>query len=188
MKKLLTIFVFVFLLSSHVIAQDDPQYIQVNSGTDVIINSGQSAYMVLQVNNPSSDTLSGLEILCTVDSISGTISIDTDNTQAYILDTVEFTDTTARFGADASIDFVAGQSGNVQLVISAEASGTEIAKALVTCELLTNDVSLGSVEINLASGEARTSHSNDDSDRWISLAEGSDPADYVYPVPIEMLP
>jgi len=31
-------------------------------------------------------------------------------------------------------------------------------------------------------------YSNDDSDRWISLAEGSDPADYVYPVPIEMLP
>ena len=31
-------------------------------------------------------------------------------------------------------------------------------------------------------------YSNDDSDRWVSLAEGSDPADYVYPVPIEMLP
>ncbi len=31
-------------------------------------------------------------------------------------------------------------------------------------------------------------YSNDDNDRWISLAEGSDPADYVYPVPIEMLP
>lgn len=29
---------------------------------------------------------------------------------------------------------------------------------------------------------------NDDINRWISLAEGSDPADYVYPVPIEMLP
>lgn len=29
---------------------------------------------------------------------------------------------------------------------------------------------------------------NDDTDRWIPLAENSDPADYVYPVPIEMLP
>ncbi len=29
---------------------------------------------------------------------------------------------------------------------------------------------------------------NDDTDRWIALAEDSDPADYVYPVPIEMLP
>jgi serine/threonine-protein kinase PpkA len=29
---------------------------------------------------------------------------------------------------------------------------------------------------------------NDDSDRWLPLAENSDPADYVYPVPIEMLP
>ncbi len=29
---------------------------------------------------------------------------------------------------------------------------------------------------------------NDDTDRWIPLAENSDPADYVYPIPIEMLP
>ncbi len=29
---------------------------------------------------------------------------------------------------------------------------------------------------------------NDDTDRWIPLAEDSNPADYVYPVPIEMLP
>lgn len=29
---------------------------------------------------------------------------------------------------------------------------------------------------------------NADADRWISLAEGSDPGDHVYPVPIEMLP
>ncbi len=29
---------------------------------------------------------------------------------------------------------------------------------------------------------------NDDTDRWIPLAENSDPADYVYPVPIEMMP
>ncbi len=29
---------------------------------------------------------------------------------------------------------------------------------------------------------------NDDADRWIPLAQGGDPADFVYPVPIEMLP
>jgi len=29
---------------------------------------------------------------------------------------------------------------------------------------------------------------NDDTDRWVPLAENSDPADHVYPVPIEMLP
>ncbi len=31
-------------------------------------------------------------------------------------------------------------------------------------------------------------HCNADADRWISLAEGSDPGDHVYPIPIEMLP
>ncbi|GAB5493359.1 MAG: hypothetical protein Phog2KO_35740 [Phototrophicaceae bacterium] len=164
MKKLLATLILLFLLSSHIIAQDDPQYIQVNSGTDVIINSGQSAYIVLQVNNPSADTLIGVEILCTVDTVSGTTSIDTDNTQAYILDTVEFTDTTANFGADADIDLVAGQSGNVQLVINAEASATEIAKAVISCDMLTNGVSLGSVDIELASTEARPSNSSANSD------------------------
>ena len=29
---------------------------------------------------------------------------------------------------------------------------------------------------------------NDDTDRWIPLAENSDPGDYVYPIPIEMMP
>nr|WP_290582323.1 vWA domain-containing protein [Ketobacter sp.] len=29
---------------------------------------------------------------------------------------------------------------------------------------------------------------NDDVDRWVSLAEGSDPREHVYPVPLEMLP
>ncbi|MCR5085519.1 MAG: serine/threonine protein kinase, partial [Succinivibrionaceae bacterium] len=29
---------------------------------------------------------------------------------------------------------------------------------------------------------------NDDADRWISLAEGSDPSESVYPVPLEILP
>jgi hypothetical protein len=29
---------------------------------------------------------------------------------------------------------------------------------------------------------------NQDVDRWISLAEGSDPRDHVYPVPLEALP
>ena len=29
---------------------------------------------------------------------------------------------------------------------------------------------------------------NDDTDRWVPLAEDSDPADYVYPIPIEMMP
>ena len=29
---------------------------------------------------------------------------------------------------------------------------------------------------------------NEDQSRWISLSEGSDPRDYVYPVPLEALP
>jgi hypothetical protein len=29
---------------------------------------------------------------------------------------------------------------------------------------------------------------NSDTDRWVSLAEGSDPADHVYPVPLDALP
>ena len=29
---------------------------------------------------------------------------------------------------------------------------------------------------------------NDDVDRWVSLAEDSDPRDHVYPVPLDMLP
>jgi hypothetical protein len=29
---------------------------------------------------------------------------------------------------------------------------------------------------------------NSDADRWVSLAEGSDPADHVYPVPLDALP
>lgn len=164
MKKPLFTLLLFFLLSSHVIAQDDAQYIQVNSGTDIVINSGQSAYIVLQVNNPSADTLIGVEILCTVDTVSGSTRIDEDNTQAYILDTVEFTDSTATFGADADIDLATGQSGNVQFVVSAEASDTDIAKALITCDFFADNISLDSVEIELSSTDASSTNSNDNSD------------------------
>ncbi|MGB7342154.1 MAG: hypothetical protein WBC91_24875 [Phototrophicaceae bacterium] len=173
MKKSISVFILLFLLTSHAFAQDDPQYLQVNSGTDIIVNSGQSAYIVLQINNPSSETLLNVEVLCSINIFTGAIIVDEDNTQAYILETVEITDTSATFGVDVDVDFVAGQSGNVQLVVGVEDSETEITEAVVTCNLFADDSSLGTVNVNLASNGMHVANNDNNDSSSDSTSDGA---------------
>ncbi|MEM9950900.1 MAG: hypothetical protein AAF846_04825 [Chloroflexota bacterium] len=173
MKKSLFVLITLFLLASQALAQSDPTYIQVNSGTDIVINNGQSAYIVLQVNNPSSETLEGVEIACTVDVQSGAMSINTDNTQAYIFESIDISETTAIFGG-ADVNFIAGQSGNVQLVVTADDAEDDISKAIVTCELSVDSDNLGAVEVAITSTGVSLPHNNNsDNDANDSSATGS---------------
>lgn len=168
----------LFLLSiftSFILAQEELAFIQVNSGADVLIHSGQSAYIVLQMNNPSSEPLVDVTVTCEVDTVSGSVEINPENTQAYILDTTEFTETGVIFGEGAEIDFPAGQSGNVQLVVNVEATATETAKARITCTMSANGEDLGSVEIELAStgfSSTNDTSESDGSDTEESEADG----------------
>ncbi len=171
MKKGFIVLVFLSVFTSLILAQDEP-YIQVNSGADVLVNSGQSAYIVLQMNNPSSETLVGVTVVCDVETVTGSVEIDTENTQAYILETTVFSETSVTFGQDADVDFPAGQSGNVQLVVDVEASDEEIAKARITCALTADGEDLGSVEIELAS-TGFSSPSGDSNGDDTSEADGS---------------
>lgn len=173
MKKGLVAVLLLSIFTSLILAQDEPAYLQVNSGTDILINSGQSAYIVLQMNNPSTETLNNVTVFCEIDTISGSVSIATEDTQAYILDSTTFTETSVTFGDEAEVDFPAGQSGNVQLVIDVEANETETAKARITCEMLADGESLGSVEVELASTEGSSTASSSESSSEETEAEGA---------------
>ena len=172
MKKGFIALVLLHLFTSLILAQDEPVFIQVNSGTDILVNSGQPAYIVLQMNNPSSETLVGVTVVCDVETVTGSVEIDTENTQSYILETTVFSETNVRFGEEADVDFPAGQSGNVQLVVDVEASDEEIAKARITCTLSADGEDLGSVEIELAS-TGFSSPSSDSNGDDTSEADGS---------------
>ena len=172
MKKGFIALVLLNLFTSLILAQDESVFLQVNSGSDILVNSGQSAYIVLQMNNPSSEILVGVAVVCDVETVTGSVEIDTENTQAYILETTVFSETSVTFGEDADVDFPAGQSGNVQMVVDVEASDEEIAKARITCALSADGEDLGSVEIELAStGFSSTSGDSNGDDT--SEADGS---------------
>lgn len=172
-RKILVLLFSLALFVVPVFAQPQP-YLQVNSGADVRVSSGQSVYIVLQMGNPTTQPLENVQVECTIETTTGTISVDEENTAAYILENVTVAENIVTFGEGAEMEFSLGQFGNVQLVLTVEAEDETEAEGTVTCQFSADGEMLGeAVEVNIAS----TNTANDVADETTEQSDDESETD-----------